>query len=104
MVINTIKKSIRKRNVIYGLISIILAVTLISLTIGKEIIAGKQLSLLSFAMVNFSGYLFFFLLPVETLIPFYVSAGYNGWLLFSIALSTAVVAQAIDYFIGYVMM
>tara|TARA_Y100000031_G_C8092469_1_gene324818 strand:+ start:97 stop:648 length:552 start_codon:yes stop_codon:yes gene_type:complete len=103
MVINTIKKSIRKRNVIYGLISIILAVTLISLTIGKEIIAGKQLSLLSFAMVNFSGYLFFFLLPVETLIPFYVSAGYNGWLLFSIALSTAVVAQAIDYFIGYVM-
>ena len=98
-----IKRGIKRKNVIYGLISIVLAITLISFTLGKEILAGKQPSLVSFAIINFSGYLFFLLLPVETLIPFYVSAGYNGWLLLGIALSTAVAAQAIDYFIGYVM-
>ena len=98
-----IKSGLNRKKVIIALSSIILMVIIISSTIGKEIISGKQISLFSFAVINFSGYLFFLLLPVETLIPFYVSVGCNSWVLLVIALGTALVAQTIDYLIGLVM-
>jgi membrane protein YqaA with SNARE-associated domain len=94
----------RKRyKVILSLISIGLAIILLSLTIGKELVAGEDPSLFSFAIVNFSGYLFFLLLPVESLVPYYQSLGHNPFLLVLIATSTAILAQPINYAIGYLM-
>ena len=89
--------------VILSLASLGLAVVLLSLTIGKELISGEDPSLGSFAIVNFAGYLFFLLLPVETLVPYYQSLGYSPLVLIIIAVGTAIVAQPVNYAIGYLM-
>ncbi|MFH1275691.1 MAG: VTT domain-containing protein [Candidatus Woesearchaeota archaeon] len=93
----------RKIKVILGLTSMLIAITLVSLTIGKDIINGHNPSLFSFGLVHFSGYLFFLLLPVESLVPIYQSFGHNGLILIIIAVTTAIIAQPINYAIGYLM-
>jgi len=56
----------------------------------------------SFAIVNFSGYLFFFLLmPIELAFILYLHYGYDPIILNLVAISTALAAQVIDYMIGY---
>ena len=40
-------------------------------------------------------------MPVEALVPYYLAAGHSGFLLILIALITAIIAQLIDYGIGY---
>lgn len=73
-----------------------------SLTIGKEIYKSNENGLFSFAIVNFSGYLFFFLfMPIELAFIIYLHAGYDPLMLNLVALSTAIGSQAIDYLIGY---
>ena len=79
---------------------IVFLISLLSMTLGRELLIAGQGSLQSFIIVHFSGYLFFFLLPVEALIPYYYSLGYSSWLLFGLALITAIAAQLIDYGIG----
>jgi hypothetical protein len=55
---------------------IILMAVIASLTIGKDIYENNGQSILSFAIVNFSGYLFFFLLmPMELAFIFYLRTG-----------------------------
>jgi membrane protein DedA with SNARE-associated domain len=78
-----------------------MAIALVSLTIGRDILVDGEPSLVSFALVHFAGYLFFFLLPVETLVPYYSSLEHNGLLLLGIALSTALVAQLVNYGAGH---
>lgn len=78
-----------------------LAVVIASLTIGRDIYNTGEKSVLSFAIVNFSGYLFFLFMPVELAFLFYLRTGYDPWILNSVALGTAVLSQSIDYLIGY---
>jgi len=77
-----------------------MAVTIVSLTIGKEIYGHREQNLVSFAVVNFSGYLFFFLMPVELAFIYYLKSGVDIYLLNALALSIALAAQFVDYFIG----
>jgi membrane protein YqaA with SNARE-associated domain len=77
------------------------AITIASLTIGKDIYRHNESGLLSFAIVNFSGYLFFLFMPVELMFIFYLRSGYDLIFLNLIALGTAIVSQSIDYMIGY---
>lgn len=96
----------RSRNDIRRIIIFVLLVTLMiviaSLTIGKEIFRNNADSLISFAIVNFSGYLFFFLLmPIELAFIVYLHSGYDPISLNLVAISTAMAAQVIDYIIGY---
>jgi len=77
------------------------AVLIASLTIGKDIYENKAMSMFSFAIVNFSGYLFFLFMPVELAYIFYSHSGYHPWILYGVAVSTALAAQSIDYLIGY---
>ena len=81
-------------------ITTIIAVLIISFTVGKEIYEGKSDSMFSFGAVHFSGYLFFLLMPVEAAFVYYLSF-YEKVKLIGIALGTAFVAQLIDYLIGY---
>ena len=76
-------------------------ITIISLTLGREIVAGRQPGLWSFSTIHFAGYLFFLLMPVEALVPFYQAEGHAGTILVGLAVSTAIGAQLIDYGIGY---
>ncbi|MFH1275692.1 MAG: VTT domain-containing protein [Candidatus Woesearchaeota archaeon] len=93
----------RRIKVVLGLMSIIIAISLVSLTIGKEIMDGQNPSLFYFGLINFLGYLFFLLLPVESLVPIYQAFGHDGLVLIIIAVATAILAQPINYAIGYLM-
>lgn len=78
-----------------------IAIVIASATIGRDIYENKGLSVLSFAIVNFSGYLFFLFMPVELAFIFYKNSGYDPWILNLVAVGTAVISQTIDYLIGY---
>lgn len=93
---------INLKRLIIILVMSVTAITIASLTIGRDIYHGSAgEGLLSFAIVNFAGYLFFLFMPVELAFIYYVSEGANLLMLNSIAIGTAVVSQTIDYLIGY---
>lgn len=80
----------------------ILMTVIASLTIGRDIYESNTKSLLSFAIVNFAGYLFFFLfMPMELAFIYYLRTGYDPLTLNLVAIGTAMIAQVIDYLIGY---
>ena len=94
------KTNVKLLKVIFILATTAIAIIIFSLTAGKEIYEGRGQSLASFGLVHFSGYLFFFLMPVEMAFIYYLSF-YNHLVLIAVAMITAVLAQLIDYFIGY---
>ena len=80
----------------------ILMIVIASLTIGRDIYETGEKSLISFAIVNFFGYLFFFLLmPMELAFIYYLRTGYDPLILNLVAIGTAIASQTIDYLIGY---
>jgi len=86
---------------ILALMIIVMAV-IASLTIGRDIYESGEKSLYSFAIVNFFGYLFFFLLmPMELAFIFYLRTGYDPLMLNLVAVATAMTSQVIDYLVGY---
>ena len=86
------------------MIVLLLSLTTIiaSLTVGRDIYEQNTESFLSFAIVNFAGYLFFFLfMPVELAFIYYLRTGYDPVILNLVAIGTAFSAQVIDYMVGY---
>jgi membrane protein DedA with SNARE-associated domain len=75
------------------------AVAVISLTVGKDLYEGRGHSLFSFGLIHFSGYLFFIMMPVEMAFIYYLS-WFSESTLIMVAISTAVLAQLVDYVIG----
>lgn len=94
------KKTINLR-VLIILATSLIAITIIATTIGKDLYEGKGQSILSFAIIHFSGYLFFLLMPVEIAFIFCINNQDLVIPVVGIAMGTAVAAQLIDYFIGY---
>lgn len=82
------------------LLTALVAIFLVSTTLGREIYAGRTPGITSFAAIHFAGYLFFLLMPVEALVPIYQAEGHPGGMLILIAVVTAIAAQIIDYSIG----
>jgi membrane protein YqaA with SNARE-associated domain len=91
---------VTRTRIIAVLITALIAILVVSATLGREIYAGRSPSLTSFALIHFAGYLFFLLMPVEALVPIYQAEGHRGGLLMGVAVLTALAAQAIDYGIG----
>lgn len=90
------------RRLIIVVLLITLTTVIASLTIGKDIYENNEKSILSFAIVNFSGYLFFFLfMPVELAFIYYLRTGYDPLILNMVAIGTAFASQVVDYIIGY---
>ena len=89
-----------RTRIIAVLITALIAILVVSSTLGREIYAGRTPSLTSFALIHFAGYLFFLLMPVEALVPIYQAEEHAAGVLILIALVTALAAQAIDYGIG----
>jgi membrane protein YqaA with SNARE-associated domain len=78
------------------------AVVIASLTIGQDIYEHNDNGYMSFAIVNFFGYLFVFLfMPVELAFIYYLRSGFDPVILSAIAFATALAAQIIDYVFGY---
>ena len=88
-----------KLRIVLILITSFIAIVIVSFTVGREWYEGKSQSLTSFGLIHFSGYLFFFLMPVEMAFVYYLSY-FRGAELIGVAMATAVVAQVIDYLIG----
>lgn len=87
-----------------ALLLAVAAITIASLTIGRDIYNGtRDDGLLSFAIVSLSGYLFFLFIPVELAFVYYLPGEINVWALNAVALGTAMVSQTIDYTIGYML-
>ena len=90
------------RRIIIFVLLVTLMTIIASLTIGKDIYEHNENGLYSFAIVNFSGYLFFFLLmPMELAFILYLRNGYDPLMLNLVAVTTAILAQVVDYLIGY---
>ena len=81
------------------LLASVIAICLVSFTVGRELYAGKSESIFSFGLVHFAGYLFFLLMPVELAFIYYLPF-YGESQLIAAALGTAIVAQCIDFYIG----
>ena len=77
-------------------------IAIVGSTIGRELIAGEPVGLVSFALIHFAGYLFFLLMPVEILVPLYLAEGHPGLVLIGLSVGTGLLAQTIDYAIGWV--
>jgi membrane protein YqaA with SNARE-associated domain len=91
---------VTRTRIIAVLITALIAILVVSSTLGREIYSGRSPSLTSFGLIHFAGYLFFLLMPVEALVPIYQSEGHAGGLLILVAVLTGLAAQAIDYGIG----
>jgi len=79
----------------------IAAIAIASLTVGRDIYYGsRDQGLLSFAIVNAAGYLFFLFMPVEIAFVYYLQGDINIIALNAVALGTALFSQTIDYAIG----
>lgn len=89
-----------RARIVAVLVTALVAILVVSATLGHEIYAGRTPSVTSFALIHFAGYLFFLLMPVEALVPVYQAEGLAGPLLILVAVVTALAAQAIDYGIG----
>ena len=84
------------------IIIFVLAATLIfSLTLGKDFVEGRSQSIQSFALLHFSGYLFFLIMPVEMSFIYCTLSQPSIIIIIGIALGTALMAQMLDYLIGY---
>jgi membrane protein YqaA with SNARE-associated domain len=92
-------KIVIPKKIVFIVLTSIVAICLISFTIGRELYADKTESIFSFGIIHFSGYLFFLLMPVELAFIYYLPFCPQIKLIL-IALGTAVSAQCIDYFIG----
>ena len=79
---------------------IVTIIVIVSSTLGREIMSGRQPGLWSFSTIHFAGYLFFLVMPVEALVPYYQAEGHAGMVLVGLSIATAIVAQIIDYGIG----
>lgn len=90
----------RRKKVIIQLSLLLAGILLLSFTIGKNIVYAENPGLYSFSIVNFAGYIFFLLIPVEALVPFYLAEGHAGLTIIILAVSTALLAQIIDYTVG----
>jgi len=92
-------KLVIPKKFIFIFLTSVVAICLVSFTIGRELYADKTESIFSFGLIHFSGYLFFLLMPVELAFIYYLPF-YPELKLIGVALGTAVVAQCIDYLIG----
>jgi membrane protein DedA with SNARE-associated domain len=82
----------------------IAAIAIASVTIGRDIYYGsRDHGLLSFAIVNACGYLFFLFMPVEIAFIYYLQGDISALALNSVAIGTALFSQTIDYSIGFLM-
>ena len=95
----------KRAKIIRVVIAILLAtaaVIIASATVGMDIYTGtRDDGLISFAIVNAAGYLFFLFMPVEIAFVYYLQGDVNVLAINAVAIVTALFSQSIDYAIGF---
>jgi len=85
---------------IYGIVVLIIFIAILSYIGNIIFLSERPATLFSFGFINFAGYLFFLLMPVEALFPYYITIGNSAILTIIVAVTTALLAQTIDYLVG----
>lgn len=91
----------RRTRLLISLVMMGVIALLVTVTVVPDLMARRTPDLGSFALLHFAGYLFFIVMPVEVLIPYYQAAGHPELLLVGLAVGTAFAAQIIDLAIGW---
>jgi len=100
----TTGKRARIVRVVIAILLATVAIVIASMTIGMDIYSGtRDDGLMSFAIVNAAGYLFFLFMPVEIAFVYYLQGDINVLAINALAICTALFSQAIDYAIGFLM-
>lgn len=87
--------------IIIAVLLVIAAIMIASMTVGRDIYYGsRDHGLISFAIVNACGYLFFLFMPVEVAFIYYLQGEISVPALNAVAIGTALFSQSIDYSIG----
>ncbi len=87
--------------IIIAALLVIAAIVIASMTVGRDIYNGsRDEGMLSFAIVNACGYLFFLFMPVEVAFIYYLQGEISVLALNAVAIGTALFSQSIDYSIG----
>lgn len=87
--------------IIIAILLVCSAIFIASVTVGRDIYNGsRDEGLLSFAIANACGYLFFLFMPVEIAFAYYLKGDINVLALNAVAIGTALFSQTIDYAIG----
>jgi len=90
--------------IIIAVLLVAAAIGIASMTVGRDIYYGsRDEGMLSFAIVNACGYLFFLFMPVEVAFVYYLQGDINVPALTAVAIGTALFSQSIDYAIGLLM-
>jgi len=90
--------------IIISVLLVVSAIIIASLTVGHDIYTGsRDEGLLSFAIVNTCGYLFFLFMPVEIAFVYYLQGDINVLAINAVAIGSALLAQTADYSIGLLM-
>jgi membrane protein DedA with SNARE-associated domain len=91
-------------HIIIAVLLVSAAIAIASVTMGRDIYYGsRDDGMLSFAIVNTCGYLFFLVMPVEVAFVYYLQGDMSVAALNAVAVGTALFSQAIDYSIGLLM-
>ncbi len=88
------------RWVVAGL-GLLVGIWILSFVLRQALTTGEATTIPLFAWAHFAGYLFFILSPVELLYAHMLTESHSVTLLFLVAIFTALLAQTIDYVIGY---
>lgn len=96
-----IKNRAEITRIIIAVLLLSAAIVIASMTVGRDIYSGsREEGMLSFAIVNACGYLFFLFMPVEVAFVYYLQGEINVLALNAVAIGTALFSQSIDYLIG----
>ena len=79
----------------------LIGISVLSFILRQAITTDEHTTLWTFSLVHFSGYLFFIISPVEILFYHMLGAEHPANRLIAFAVGTAILAQVIDYGIGY---
>jgi membrane protein YqaA with SNARE-associated domain len=91
----------RRSRIFISLVMMGIIALLLTATVGQDMMAQRRPDLGWFTLLHGAGYLFFIVMPVEMLIPYYQAEGHPEGVLFIVAVGTAFVAQVIDLAIGW---
>jgi len=87
-----IKNRAEITRIIIAVLLLSAAIVIASMTVGRDIYSGsREEGMLSFAIVNACGYLFFLFMPVEVAFVYYLQGEINVLALNAVAIGTAFV-------------
>lgn len=95
------KKNSKNYHFVVALFGLLLGSSILFIPLLNTFLSGEGISIYSYALINFSGYLFFTMTFVELLFVQLIRLGGSPPIFTFVAVVTALLALTLDYLIGY---